>query len=699
MKAGRNIPCPCGSGRKYKHCCQAKETGAVRQGNTGQPAQAAIAQMVQTGIAHHNAGQLAQAEAIYRQVLQIEPAHPDALNLLGLIAYQTGQNEQAANLIRRAISANKRVPDYHHNLGNILIALGRFAEAEASLREALILAPSAEVHNNLGSALQRQGRIAEAIECYRWAVKLKPDSAVRWNNLGGALQLLGAIEEAILCYRRALEFAPDYVDAMFNLGNAFCDQYRFADATTWFENVLRLQPNLAIAHNNLGHALQRQGRLSEALACFRAALTINPDFGAAWQNYLYSLSYAAGYGAQEIFEEHVKFGRRLEEAAAGPKLEHRNERNLLKRIKIGYVSPDFRAHAVAYFIEPVLAHHNREQVEVYCYYNHSVSDEVTLRLKSLVEHWRDISAINDAEAAKQIWEDGVDILVDLAGHSAGNRLAVFARKSAPVQATWLSYVSTTGLGSIDYRITDVSADPVGLSERYYTEELVRLPDAFVCYRPTDGSPAVGALPAVKSGHITFGSFNNLAKMTPEVRSLWARVLLAVPGSRLMLKTKGLNDARMRQQLVEDFARQDVPEDRLELVAWDTSYAEHLNRYNQVDIGLDPFPCNGGTTSFDAMWMGVPVVTLAGDSFISRMGVSMLTSLGMTELVAAAPEDYVAIAARLAGDLERLAALRAGLRKRMANSPLTDAKRFTLNLETAYREMWAAWCRRSQEETR
>jgi len=688
MKPGRNDPCPCGSGKKYKHCCQSKETGGARQANAAQLMQAAAAQ--------HNAGQLPQAETLCRQVLQTQPNHPDALNLLGLIAFQTGRHDEAVQLIRQAIAANKRVPDYYNNLGNILITLGRFAEGEACLREMLALGPSADAHNNLGGALQRQGRITEAVECYRRAVKLKPDSPQMWNNLGFALQSEGELDEAMRCYRRALEITPDYRDALLNLGNVLNEKGLYSEVIDLDRRLIKIEPGFTIAHSNLGHALQRQGRLAEALESYKAAFTIQPDFIEAWQNYLFGLNYAPGYSAQEIFEEHVKFGRQLEEAAAGLQLQHGNERDPGKRLKIGYVSADFRNHAVAYFIEPVLAHHEREQIEVYCYYNHPVADEVTQRLKPLAEHWRDIGALGDDEAAQQIREDRIDILVDLAGHSAGNRLGVFARKPAPVQATWLGYLSTTGLRSIDYRITDVSADPAGLSERYYTEELVRLPDTFVCYLPIDHSPAVGALPAVKNGYITFGSFNNLAKMTPEVRTLWARVLLAVPGSRLLLKTRGLNDAQLRQQLVEDFARHDVPEDRLELVAWDDSYAQHLDRYNQVDIGLDPFPCNGGTTSFDAMWMGVPVVTLAGDRFISRMGVSMLASLGLTELAADTPEDYVAIAARLAGDPDRLAALRAGLRERMANSPLTDARGFTLNLEKAYREMWATWCSQSQD---
>jgi len=688
MKAGRNDPCPCGSGKKYKHCCQAKGSSGSSLPN--------VAQLLQAAAAQHNAGQPVLAEMSYRQVLQVQPNHPEALNQLGLIAYKTGHTDEAVQLIRQAIVANKRVPDFYNNLGNILFTLGRFAEAEVCLREMLTLGPSADAQNNLGSMLQKQGRVAEAVASYRQAVKLQADSPLMWNNLGFALQLQGDHDEAMRCYRRALKINPEYRDALLNLGNVLSDKGQYAEVIDIDQRLVQVDPKFAIAHSNLGHALQRQGRLAEALTSFKEAFTLQPDLTEAWQNYLFALNYAPGYSAQAIFEEHARFGKQFEDGVAGLRPQLSNVRDPGKRLKIGYVSADFRNHAVAYFIEPVLANHNREQVEVYCYYNENVPDAVTQRLKALVAHWRDISTLSDDVAAQQIRDDGIDMLIDLSGYSGGNRLGVFARKPAPVQASWLGYLCTTGLRSMDYRITDVSADPVGSSERYYTEKLIRLPDTFVCYRPIADGPVVDRLPALKKGYVTFGSFNNLAKVTPEVRALWARVLLAVPDSRLLLKTKGLGDSQLQQQLLEDFARHDVPADRLELVSWDDSYMQHLNYYNQVDIGLDPFPCNGGTTSFDAMWMGVPVVTLAGDRFIARMGVSMLTSLGMTELIAAKPEDYVEIVARLASDLDHLAVLRTGLRQRMAASPLTDAQRFTLNLERAYREMWFHWCDPAQD---
>ena len=622
-----------------------------------------------------------------------------------LSPYELGQLVVLFNAGRYAeLEARTRwLVKQHPDSGTAWKALGLSLQMQGkaalpALRKTTELLPDdAEAHNNLGNALKELGQFEDALLAYGRALDLNPDFAEARNNRGHALRDLGRLDEALADCRRAVELKPDFAEAHINVGLAMQQLGQYSGAVASYGKALEIRPDSAEAYSNLGNALHALGRLDDAIASCRRALAIDPDFAGAYSNLLMAMQYAAGPTLAESFAEHLAYARCFEVPLRAQRIAHRNLRDPSRRLKIGYVSPDFRAHAVAYFIEPVLAQHDPEQFEIYCYYNHSVADEVTLRLKSMVDHWRDISALSDDDVAKRIKEDGIDILVDLAGHTAGGRLRTFARKPAPVQATWLGYLCTTGLASMDYRITDVNADPVGQSERYYTETLVRLPDTFVCYRPTEQAPEVGALPALKNGHITFGSFNNLAKMTPEVRALWVQVLLAVPGSRLMLKTKGLNDAQKRRQLVEDFVQHGVVQNRLELVAWDGSYSEHLNRYNQMDIGLDPFPCNGGTTSFDAMWMGVPVVSLAGDRFISRMGVSMLTRLGLTELVASAPQEYVAIAARLASDLERLAGLRAGLRERMTNSPLTDAGRFARNLEQAYRDMWVRWCERSQDE--
>jgi predicted O-linked N-acetylglucosamine transferase (SPINDLY family) len=541
------------------------------------------------------------------------------------------------------------------------------------------------------------GEHEAAAELYRESLKMQPQDPRLWCNLGAELDAIGQTGEAERAHRRAIELDPEMADAWYNLARLLQLKIRTAEAENCYRAAAALvdgegrRPLWLLIYRNWGLLLYNQGRLREALALYREALAEYPEAADLCSNLLLTMQYVETNTQAESYAEHRTYAQRFETPLKRDWRPHANSRESGRRLKVGYFSPDFRDHAVAFFIEPVLAHHDQEQIEVYCYCNHSVPDEVTLRLKSLVAHWRDIDAISDDEAAKRIRDDGIDILVDLAGHTAGGRLQIFARKPAPVQVAWLGYPCTTGLAAMDYRITDAYADRVGASEQYYSEALWRLPDSFDCYRPPRHAPDVGGLPALAQGRITFGSFNNLAKLAPGVRALWARVLLAVPGSRLMLKTVALADTLARQRLIDDFAGFGVDTERLLLVSADAGYLGHLSRYAEVDIGLDPFPYNGVTTSFEAMWMGVPVLTLAGNSFVSRMGVTALSNLGMTELIANTPEEYVAIAARLAGDLDRLAALRAGLRVRMANSPLMNAERFTRNLEAAYRQMWAHWC--------
>ena len=583
--------------------------------------------------------------------------------------------------------------------------LRRPASGGSSLAGADGAARADHLRRSLDRAAQRaaEGEHAAAADHYREVLEMQAQEPWIWCNFGAALEASGQVNEAERAYRRALEFDPALAQAWYNLGRLLQLKTPAAEAENCYRAAAALVDAAAdrslslLIYSNWGLLLYQQGRPQEAVALYREALAEHAQAADLVSNLLLTMQYAGEHTRKELFAEHLAYARRFEFPLKRNWSAHPNSRASDKRLKIGYVSPDFRDHAVAFFIEPALAHHDREQTEVYCYYNNSKSDQVTLRLKSLVAHWRDISALDDDEAAKQIREDGIDILIDLAGHTAGGRLQTFARKPAPVQVTWLGYPCTTGLAAMDYRITDRHADPEGASEQYFSETLCRLPDAFHCYSPPPDAPEIGALPAHALGGITFGSFNNLAKLSAEVRTLWAQVLLAVPGSRLLLKSASLTDAATRLRLIADFSELGIGEERLTLAAAEATHFAHLTRYNQVDIGLDPFPYNGVTTSFEAMWMGVPVVTLAGDSFISRMGVSMLTRLGLTELVASAPQEYVAIAARLASDLERLAGLRAGLRERMTNSPLTDAGRFARNLEQAYRDMWVRWCERSQDE--
>jgi predicted O-linked N-acetylglucosamine transferase (SPINDLY family) len=361
-----------------------------------------------------------------------------------------------------------------------------------------------------------------------------------------------------------------------------------------------------------------------------------------------------------------------------------------RRLRIGYVSPDFRAHSVASFLEPVLARHDTDNFDVVCYAQVAHPDRTTERLRQLAGHWRDTCAQSDEQVANMIRQDRIDILVDLAGHTRNNRLTVFTHRPAPIQLTYLGYPNTTGLPQIDYRLTDALADPPE-ADALHTERLVRLPRGFLCYSAPQDAPAVSPLPATAVGHITFGSLNNLAKVNEQVVELWARVLHAVPGAQLLLKGKALCDQATAGRFVEMFARHRIPADRLRLASWAATRAQHLTTYAQVDIALDPFPYNGTTTTCEALWMGVPVVALAGDRHAARVGVSILTHVGLREFIATTPDDYVRTAAGLAADRARLVALRASLRRRMADSPLCDGAAFTRDIEATYRAMWETWC--------
>ena len=573
-----------------------------------------------------------------------------------------------------------------------LVALsssGRLAELENLAGHLSARYPdSGLIWKLLGQSRYLQGK--DALPALEKAAALLPDDVDALNNLGIALTDNGQTDDAVATCRKALKIRPDDPRVLNTLGNALSELGQAGAAVAAFRRALQIKPDYAKAYNNLGKALDTLGQPDAAVDCFRQALKLNPDYPLAFSALLMMMQYTGTFTNEEIFSAHKAYAQRFETPLKRNWQPHSNPRDPAKRLKIGYVSPDFRRHSVAYFLEPVLARHDPDRFEIYCYYNHARTDEVTRRLQSLADHWRDIRTLSDDDTATLIRQDGIDILVDLAGHTTGNRLPVFCRKPAPVQASWLGYPSSTGLSAMDYRITDIHADPAGMSERYYSEVLYRLPDTTACFSAADDAPETVPHPAREQAGITFGSFNNFSKVNPAVRTLWARILLAVPHSRLMLKDAAFTDAETCRKLVSEFEALGIAPERIKLVTRDISYREHMNRYNQIDIGLDPFPYNGVTTSAEAMWMGVPVVTLAGNSFGSRMGVSLLSCTGMTELIAATPEEYVAIASRLAGDINHLEELRCGLRTRVMNSPLLDARRFTENLEQAYRNMWQAY---------
>lgn len=568
---------------------------------------------------------------------------------------------------------------------------GRWEEAVAEFCAAAELEPQLpEAHYQLGNALKALRRYAEAVPPLRAAAALAPRSAAAWLNLGVACLELGRNDQAVACFQRAVELEPLRPEAHNILGHALLMQGRCADAARRLEEALRLRPGYPAALDNLGRVLKAQGRSDEAVARHRQALIGRPR-PETHSNLLYSLNFPDGIPPEEIRAEHARWARLyadpLREEGVLPGAGFAPPRPL----RVGYVSPDFVNHAVAFFFEPVLAAHDRSQVHVTCYAEVAVPDGVTRRLRESSDQWRDIAGRSDAEVAARIRADRIDVLVDLAGHTANNRLLVFARRPAPVQISWLGYPNTTGLEAIDHRLTDAICDPPGLTEAWHSERLLRLPGGFCCYRFPEEAPAVAPSPAPASGLVTFGCFNHAAKLTLAVTALWSRLLQAVPGGRLLLRSPGLSDPETAEAMRARFVAHGIAADRIATEGTRLSLRDHLGRYAGVDVALDPFPYNGTTTTCEALGMGVPVVTLAGREHRSRVGASLLTRLGFPEWIAASPEAYLAIARKLALDRPALASLRSGLRERMRASPLCDAPGFTRQLEAAFLSAWREKC--------
>jgi len=650
----------------------------------------------QLAVGHYQAGRMDEAERLCGLVLDAEPAQADALHLLGAIAHQRGNHDQAIEIVEEAVRLQPSRADFLNTLGVAHQALGGIAEAEDCFRGALSLKPDyAAAHNSLGIALRELKRPLEAEACFAQAVRIQTDFAEAHNNRGNILSELGSLVQAEQSLRQAIGIRPDYAEAHANLGIVLRGLGRLAEAERCARRAIALQPGNAEAHNDLGVALFGLGRPTEAEGSYRRALSLNPGLAIAQGNLVFLLNCVAARSGAEIRAAHCEFTRRF--CPPAEMQTHPNACDPERRLRVGYVSADFRRHSVAFFFEPVLANHDHVRFEIFCYFNSAHADAVTQRLKSRADHWREVQALDDDALAALVRDDGIDILVDLAGFSANNRLTAFALKPAPVQATWLGYPTTTGLAQMDYRVSDGAVDPEG-EEGMNEEQVVRLPGSYFCYGGPGLEPRLGALPALRDGLLTFGSFNNLAKLSPETLRLWARVLEAVPGSRLVLKTRALADESVAEELLDRFEALGIARERLMLSGWKASDEEHLQAYREVDIALDSYPYNGATTTCEALWMGVPVVSLAGATHASRMGRSILSSAGLGELAARTPEQYVEIAAGLARDLARLGALRTGLRERMRASALMDAQRFARDLESAYRQMWRSWCAGQADRT-
>jgi protein O-GlcNAc transferase len=537
---------------------------------------------------------------------------------------------------------------------------------------------------------RRSGRLAEAEAICRRVLRASPGHPDALHLLGVlALQLRHA-EIAIAFTRKAITANPNEASYYQSLGSALVARRRFSEAASVYEQALAINPRQALAHNGLACALLAQGRVDESIAAYRRALTIDPGKSAIHSNLLLALLYSPAYDAERLLAESKDWASGQGDAPAVPASSEKRGRHTRRRLRVGYVSADFRQHSVAYLFAPVLSVHNRDQVEVFCYTNSWAEDDMTEHIRSNADSWRSIAGLNSDEAESIIRKDCIDILVELSGHTSGNRLDVFTRRLAPIQVTWLGYPGTTGSASIDFIIADSKVIPQN-QDRWYTESIVRMPSTYLCYKPQKIEQESDKLPLASNGYITFGSFNNISKVTPEVVDVWAKVVRQVPGAQMCLKSGAFDDSEVRARYAELFARRGVHVGRLTFIGR-TSQQEHLKLYSQVDIALDPFPYNGTVTSLESLWMGVPVISLEGDRFVSRVGLTLLSALGLEELVARSTPEYIKIAAELASNAQRLAALRTGLPSRMMSSALLDGRSFTEHLEAVYREMWHRWLR-------
>lgn len=566
---------------------------------------------------------------------------------------------------------------------------GRLNEAEAVYRGILAQQPAhADSLHLLGMIAFQRGQTAAALPFVEQAVKINPNIAIYHNNLGQVLERLGRRQEATAHYDRALTLDPRYSEAHNNRANMAERAGQLPEAIAGYRRAIQLRPQYGEAFTNLGNIYKDQGDLDEAITCYRAAIAREPR-PLLHDNLLLALHYHPAYGPAELAEEHRDWAQRYAAPLRRPNPAYPNPRDSEKRLRIGYVSPDYRDHAVGRFLRPLLQHHDRTRFELFAYADPAVPDRETEKFKQQVDVWRDVTHQPDAAVADLVRRDQIDILVDLAAHTAGSRLLAFAEKPAPVQATYLAYCSTTGVDTIDYRITDPYLDPPGTDLGHYVEETVRLPHTYWCFAPPDSAVAQAEVRPRDQTEITFGCLNNFCKVTPASLRAWAQILRRVPHAQIIIYTR---PGSHRERVRDVFRAAGVANKRVRFVA-KQSFDDYFATFQAMDIGLDPFPFNGGTTTCDTLWMGVPVVTLAGRTAVARGGQSLLSNIGHSELVTRTEEDYIRLAVELAVDRPRLARLRAQLRSQMQASPLMDAPRFARDLEAAYRTMWRRWCER------
>ncbi len=618
-------------------------------------AQRFIAISIEKVIKLHEAGHTNEAIAQFADILTLCPDNDEIIfKLAGLY--------KLANRIEESIAILKRVPAHSPFYCDAMYMLGKM--------------------------LGDKRDFAGGAECLIRLLEIDSSRVEVFMHLARFLMELGLPDEAQKYLLQAIHISPDHADSYLYLGNLFARYWRVSEAREQFQRVITLQPDNANAYNNLSGIAVQEGNIAEAISLLSTALKLQPKFTIAADNLLFDLNYSDSHSPEQVRELHFSLADIYSPPELKPAIQHRLPS---EKIRVGYVSGDFRSHSVAFFLEPVLTHHNREQFDIFCYDMVTVPDETTHRMMNLGWTWRPIYGLSDREVVDQIKADGIDILVDLSGHSLGNRLGVFALSPAPSQVTWLGYPNTTGLKQINFRLTDELADPTGMTDHLYSETLVRLPRCFLCYSPPASAPKLAPLP---EGPLTFCCFNNHPKISPTTLHLWASVLHALPESKLLLKNGALGNPYIRNLLLDRFAVLGIDRSRLIIEKFSINREEHLQRYSSCHIALDTYPYNGTTTTCEALWMGVPVISLAGTTHAARVGASILKNSDLPELVAQTADQFVEIAVALANSPKRIQVYRNSLRERLLHAPITDASSFTADLEQAYSWMLEGSCNHS-----
>jgi protein O-GlcNAc transferase len=641
-----------------------------------------------------NEGDIQSAEKKLKKILSSSSSHVDANLLLGLVFHQKGDFKSSIKMLEKVVEIKRNHAEAYSNLGAVLEKISEFDKAILNYKLAIKhKADFLNAYVNLGLLLKRLNRCEEANNYFNAAIQLNPAIATTHYNLGASFDKMGKVEESLRCFEEALRLNPDYDAAMMGLARAMWGLEKYELAEKYYKNLLAKNSNYFDVHYNLAVTLVEQDKIEEALLHYKKTLALNPNHLLARNNLLLAMN----------FTSHVSNENMLIEAKAYGGMVHSNELRVFankpepeKNLKIGLVSGDFSEHSVAFFLKDILAEFNSKAASFFIYNASKKEDQMTRHFKSIVNTWSDVVDLDDDSLVDLIISHNIDVLVDLSGHTKNNRLPVFARKPAPVQVTWLGYSATTGVDAIDYVISDKWVIPQG-EERNFVEKAWRLPDAYLCFSQPDESIKVGKLPALSNDYITFGSFNNLSKTNDTVIKCWSEILKSIPGSRLYLKNKKLLKGNAREKIIKNFSKYGVPSEQLILQGITPTRDQHLKTYHNIDIALDTFPYAGTTTTAEALWMGVPVVSLRGDSFISNVGESVLENTGLSEWLANDVDDYIKKAISFSSDLTYLTNLKSKLRNQLVDSPLCDTKQFVTNLDEAFRDMWKIWCAKQRIE--